>query len=153
MTGVQTCALPISSYQIPRPNLNRRERRAVRFFYEKFEEVSVEDVRAAPPQRLTPRYGVTIPAGSTFSLDEEKLHTILAQRNIANDEMPEVFASMTIDGKTEEFTNLDVSILPAEYLDEWRSLVEDQPGEAAAKLLAAMYLRRYPYERSREDGP
>lgn len=148
-----TPATRFSSYQVPRPNLNRRERRAVRFFYEKFEEVSVEDARATPPQRLTPRYGVTIPEGSTFSLDEKKLRTILAQGKIADDEIPEEFASLTIDEKTEEFTNLDVSTLPIEYLDEWRSLVEEQPGEAAAKLIGVMYLRRYPYEPSTEDDP
>lgn len=62
-----------------------------------------------------------------------------------------VFASLNIEGKSEEFTNLDVSMLPAEYLDEWRSLVEEKPGEAAAKLIAAMYLRRYPYEPPAED--
>ncbi|WP_146064614.1 hypothetical protein [Billgrantia desiderata] len=146
-----TPATRFSSYQIPRPNLNRRGRRAVYFFYEKFEEVSVKDARAAPPQALAPRSYVTIPEGSTFSLDKEKLNTFLTQAGIADDEEPVAFASLNIKGKSEEFTNFDVSMLPAEYLDEWRSLVEEKPGEAAAKLIAAMYLQRYPYEPPSEN--
>lgn len=148
-----TPATRFSSYQMPRPNLNPRERRAVRFFYEKFEEVSVEDARAAPPQALIPRHYVTIPKGSTFSLDKEKLNNFLAQAGIADDEEPVVFASLNIEEKSEEFTNFDVSMLPAEHLDEWRSLVEGKPGEAAEKLIAAMYLKRYPYEPHAEDNP
>lgn len=135
-----------STYHIQEPNLNRRERRAARTFYKKFEEVSVTDARASPAHALKPRHYVKIPKGATISLDKEKLKSFLAQDDIAYTDEAVVFASLKAEDKLEKFTNIDVGMLPAKCLDEWCALVEDKPGEAAAKLIAEMYLQRYPYD-------
>lgn len=135
-----------SSYHIPRPSLNRKEAKALTAFFSMFESVSQVDGRASPSRPLTPRNSVTLPAGTVFRFDSSRVLTLLGQTTVSENEQAEVVGEITIEGIEHKFTYYEVSLLPADLIQEWKHAMPIDPMKASLPIMASLYLRRYPYE-------
>jgi hypothetical protein len=136
-----------SSYHIARNRLGRKERKVMKEFYELFERVSVVDARARSPMPLKPRRAVTIPAGTVFHLERDRLLQLTGVPDLSQEVAAEVIGTLEIEGERHEFTFFDFATLPPEVVDVWSS-TPDEEGRPKADLdlLAHLLLRRYPYE-------
>jgi len=135
-----------SSYHIPRPSLNRKEAKALSAFYSMFESVSQVDGRASPSRPLTPRNSVTLPAGTFIRFDSSRVLTLLGQTPLSENEQAEVVGEITVEGIKHKFTYYEVSLLPADLIQEWKQAMSIDPTKASFLIMASLYLRRYPYE-------
>lgn len=135
-----------SSYHIPRPSLNRKEAKALSAFYSKFESASQFDGRASPSRPLTPRNSVIFPAGAVLRFDFSRVVTLLEQATVSEREQAEVVGEITSEGMEHKFTYYEVSLLPADLIQEWKQAISIDPMKASLPIMASLYLSRYPYE-------
>jgi len=135
-----------SSYHRRRSSLNRKDTKALSAFYGMFESVSQVDVRASPSRPLTPRNRVTFPAGTVFRFEGSRVMTLLGQMDVSEHEQAEVVGVVTIKGIEHKFTFWEVSLLPDEFIQEWKQAMSVDPTQAGLPILAHLYLRRHPYE-------
>jgi hypothetical protein len=135
-----------SSLQVIREVLERRERSAATTFYGIFERASkTMDPREAPPRKLVRRNGVTLPAGTTFGLNNRSVvMRVLEGEELSPGEEYGIVGTLSFDGKEHHFSAFDVRMLPSEVTEEWRNTTAATP-EADLKLLLEMYLQRFPY--------
>ncbi|MES2407255.1 MAG: hypothetical protein V4528_08035 [Pseudomonadota bacterium] len=135
-----------SSFGIQASNLNRKSQKALRVFREISEIGNRPDTREVPPKKLIPRTLVTLPAGTTFSLDERLLVEFLKGGNSYGKKREEVIAELHFDGVKHEFTLLDFEMLIANIPTSVRKQYAASPDTARPALIIEMYIQRYPYE-------
>lgn len=143
-----TPATRISSFQIARPRLSRKDAKALSAFYDIFESASKEDERASPPRKLTPRNIVEFPAGSTFNVDHDRILMLLEKNSLTEEDHAEVIGTLTVNGKKHDFTFFEVRMLPRDVIDEWKQEMSTDLPQGYLLLLAQLYRRRYPYKES-----
>ncbi len=149
-----TAVTRFSSHHIPRTNLDRRERSAARIFYGLLESASNRrDDRETPSKELRPRRSLTIPAGTTFSLQHKLLEELLKNEKVHESDQTQIVGTLSIKGTTHEFSLFDVRLLPENTLNEWRSSHLKDLVRANTELIVRMYLGRFPYEESENDKP
>jgi len=141
-----------SSFGIPNPNLDRKSRKALRSLQEIMEIGGRPDAREIPSKKLIPRTLLTVPAGTTFSLDEHLLKEFLEGGNNYGKMGEEVITELTLDGVKHEFTFFDFEMLAAKLPSSERTNFAASPDVARAKLVLEMYMQRYPFENDRDDG-
>jgi hypothetical protein len=126
--------------------LSRKGRRAERVLRNLFESVSKGDTREIPAKKLTVRSSINVPAGTTFSLDEGLLREFLDHGEIAKKEIDQEIGWITINGKTQYFSFLDLEVTLAGTTKEWRNTLAKDPNQARFELVMGMYYERFPYE-------
>lgn len=139
-----------SSYHIPRRELDRKQRKVLGTFYEIFESVSNVDDRALPPQELTRRSAITFPAGTQFSLDEDRVARLVDQKGLPENEQAEIVGTVTLSGENYEFTAFEVLLLSPALLQDWRITVAKDAGGANLQLIARLFAARVPYKEQDE---
>jgi hypothetical protein len=147
-----TAITRFSSVGILNSRLNRKAQKALRVFQEIAEIGLFPDAREVPSEKLTPRTTMTLPAGTTFSLDEHLLKVFLEGRNDYGQMRDEVIADLTFDGVTHKFTFFDFDMLTAAITATERKQLAANPDTARIELIIRMYMQRYPYESGRDDG-
>lgn len=137
-----------SSYHIARSSLGRKERKALKEFYDLFERVSVVDARAQAPRPLKLRQAITLPAGTVFHLNRDRLLHLRRSPHRYQEAEAEVIGSLEIEGESHEFTVFEFATLPPEVVDAWSAHhgTEEVEIKSDLDLLAALFLQRYPYE-------
>ena len=115
-----TVATRFSSYHVPRPSLGRQDAKTLAAFYHTFESASKRDSRTSPGQALRPRNTVRFPAGTTFGLKGDRVTELLGKETVSEDEQAEVIGTLTLHGTEHKFTFFEVSLLPNDFIDEWR---------------------------------
>lgn len=146
-----TFATRFSTYHIARPQVGRKDARALTAFYDIFESVSREDPRSSPARKLTPRMTVNFVAGSEFSVQDERILSLLAKNPVTEMEFAETVATLTLDGKQHDFRFVEVAMLPHDLIEEWKQDLEADRARAYVSLVGRLYLRRYPYEEPTES--
>jgi hypothetical protein len=146
MRPLPALATRFSSYHIRRPSLSRKDARTLAAFYQMFEAVSKHDVRASPGRTLTLRDTWTIPAGTTFGFEDRRIMQLLEQETVSMDEQAEVIGTMSFDGIEDKFTFFEVSLLPGDFIGEWKRAMSGDLATGSQMLLASLYQGRYPYE-------
>jgi len=135
-----------SSYHIPRPDLRRKEAKALSNFYKIYEDVSQLDTRVVPSQPLQPRNSVNFPAGTYVSFNSARVMTLLGQTEVSEHEKTEIVGGVILEGKEHMFTFFEVSLLPKDLIQKWEQRISIDPAKACLPILAALYLRQHPYE-------
>jgi hypothetical protein len=139
-------ATRFSSYHVPRLGLSGTDAKMLATFYGLIESVAQPDQRASGSGHRTPRNAIAFAAGTTFSLECDRLVELLAKDKVSEDEQAEVLGTVTIDGTEHQFTFVEMSLLPARLIDEWKQQQFTDRARSSVALLAHLYLRRYPYE-------
>jgi hypothetical protein len=145
-----TVATRFSSYHVPRPSLGRQDVKTLAAFYDILESVSKHDSRTSPGRALRPRNAVRFPAGTTFGLEGDRVIELLGNKTISEDEQAEIIGTLTFNSAEQSFTFFEVTLLPNDLIDEWRREISADRAKGSLMLLAALYLRRYPYEESEQ---
>ncbi len=141
-----------SSYHIFREDLSRKSRRAVRAFCNIFESASQGDERETPSSPLTPRTSLTIPEGSTFSLEEDLLMEFLERGDVTQKkDINEEIATLTIDGKTHKFSFFEFSLVLQGISEEEKKELAKDHNNAKLSLVVEMYRQKFPYEESENN--
>ena len=141
-----TPATRFSSFHIAKQNLTTKEAKVLRSFYQAFEEASGSDRRSLAPRKFTPRNGVTIPAGSTFSVEEDHLLHLLEQNSVSDNDRATTIASLKMGEGEYVFSFFELEMLPVDAVEEWRRNRVENPGHSHAVLVAQLYLQQHPYE-------
>lgn len=143
-----------SSYHILREGLARKERRAATVFYGIFESVSKSrDERETPPEEIRIRRTVKIPAGATFSLDDDLLGELLQQGEVRDRNDNEIVGTLSMNGANYDFSFLEFKMLPESLIKDWRNILSEGHVKARLQLIMEMYLQRFPCEESECDRP
>ncbi len=137
-----------SSLQVARASMGGKDRKILKAFYDMFESVSRYDVRSLPGRALTPRETVTIPAGSTFGVEGDRVMQLLEKEAVSEDEQAEVVGTMVVNGIEYKFTFFEVCLLPSELIEEWKREIAQDRGMGSLMLVASLYKQRFPYEES-----
>jgi hypothetical protein len=146
MRPAPTPVTRFSSLHIAKESLSRKEAKALKGFYRAFEAVSSVDERAGPPQQFTPRTSVTIPAGSTFFVHEDRILQLSQRTHLSEDDQASLVASLTVGEEDYGFTFFELMTLPPDAFEEWRcARAQDRP-RAHLALVAQLYKQRLPYE-------
>jgi len=141
-----TSVTRFSSYFIFRDNIDRKGMKAVKTFQRMFESCSKDDERCLPPQKFKRKKSITVPKGSTFSIDEDLLNHYLSTGHLLEKNPNDVIAELEIHGKKEEFSYMEFQMLVATINDQERKAMSENTNNSRIHLVLEMYLQRYPYE-------
>ena len=145
-----TVSTRFSSYHVPRRSLGRKDAKALAAFYDIIESVSKRDSRSVPGQDLTPRRTITLPAGTTFGLEGDRVIELLERETVSADELAEVVGTLSYNGTEHRFTFFDIHLLPPDLINEWRREIAADQVAGSVMLLAILYHYRFPYEESEQ---
>ncbi len=135
-----------SSYIIFRDNIDRNGMKEVQAFQKMFESCSKDDERCFPSKKLKRKKTITIPKGSTFSIDEDLINHYLSTGHLPDKNPNDVIADLEINGKSEEFTFMEFQMLAASINEQERNSMAKDINNSRFYLTSKMYLQRYPCE-------
>lgn len=141
-----------SSFGIPNSNLDRKSRKALSIFEEITAIGNRPDDREDPAEKLVRRTSVTLPAGTTFDLDEQLLGEFLKGGKDYGKMDEDVIAGLAFDGVKHEFTFFEFEMMTANIPISKRKQFAASPDTARLELIIKMYMQRYPYENSEDGG-
>jgi hypothetical protein len=142
-----TTATRFSSFGIPTSNLDRRARQALGVFEAIITTIGNRpDAREVPSEKLIRRTSVSIPAGTTFEIDEHLFEEFLKGSDEYGRTSEEVIARLALNGVEHEFTLLDFEILTVNIPTSKRQRLASNPDTARLELIMELYIQRYPFE-------
>lgn len=135
-----------SSYFIFRNTRNGSGIKAVKTFQKMFARCSVGDERGSAPKKLKRKRSITLPKGSTISMDEELLNNYLSTGKLPDRSPGDIVAELEIHGTKEEFLFRELQMLAASTSDHEREIISKDNQNSKFNLVLELYLQRYPYE-------
>lgn len=135
-----------STLAIENPNLDRKSQKATRIFEGIATIGNRPDPREVPPEKLVRRTQVTLPAGTSFRIDEHLLEEFLKGGSDYGKMSEDVIAGLAFDGVIHEFTFFDFEMLAAKIPASMRQRLGASPDTARLELIMEMYMQRYPFE-------
>lgn len=146
ITYPPTSITRFSSYFIFRDNLDRKGAKAVKTFQRMFDSCSKDDARCTPSKKLTRKKSLTVPKGTTFSIDEDLLKKYLLTGQLPDRSPHDVIAELEMNGKNEEFSFMEFQMLTATINDDARKTMLKNKNNSKAHFVFELYLQRHPYE-------
>ena len=146
ITYPPTSITRFSSYFLFSNSIDRRGKKAIETFQKMFESCSVGDERGLAPQELKRKRSITVPKGSTISMDEELLGRYLSTGKLPDKSPNDVVAELKIHEKKEEFYFKELQLLAANTNDHERKAMSEDTENSKFHLVFELYLQRYPYE-------
>lgn len=148
-----TTTTRFSSYHIQSPGNARKALSAINVLRNISEIANKRDERETPPQTLTPRTTFTFPTGTEFlTVNDDLLSDLLERGQITGMEKGYVVAELTLNGFKHEFNLQALEMFVASTSKSEMLRLAKKTKEARIELIAAMYMRRYPYENSAIAG-
>ncbi|AMP13406.1 hypothetical protein [Collimonas pratensis] len=141
-----TTTTRFSSYGVINPYLGRKSQKALADFQAIAAVGDRPDAREIPSQKLVPRTSIALPAGTTFSLDENLLKVFFEGGNNYGKTADEVIAHLFFDDTDHKFTFFEFELLAAKIPFEKRKKLAENPNTTRAELVIEMYIQKYPYE-------
>ncbi|MBD9463923.1 hypothetical protein [Pseudomonas sp. Pdm06] len=136
-----------SSYSIHNKKLDRKSSSAIREFYNISQAGSISDDREIPSKQLKHRKFIDVPAGSSYSLEQDLITKILSGTTTQNFVPETIVASLKMDDIIHEFTVSDLNTVMRRLApDRVRKFAENESPNRI-ELILEMFARRYPYEK------
>lgn len=147
-----TATTRFSSFRTQNSNLDRKSRKALRIFDGITAIGNRPDDREDPAEKLVRRTRVTLPAGTSFGIDEHLLEEFLKGGSDYGKMSEDVIAGLAFDGVNHEFTFFDFEMLAANIPTSMRQRLVASPDTARLELIMEMYMQRYPFENAGNAG-
>lgn len=125
---------------------SRKENRARKEFQRIFEAVSIFDARSNPAKTLRRRTSITVPAGTTFFVDEEIFLKAINGGDLDGEANDKEFAKIEINGREHIYYVADLLRALPLIENELRDTLEADPMRSRTNLVLRMHLNRHPYD-------
>lgn len=137
-----------SSCSIRNQKLNRKSRSAIGEFYIISQAGRLVDEREIASEQIKCRASIDVPAGTTFSLEQELITKILSNSAGQYCDSESIVASMVMNDVTHEFTVMELMMVLKKFSpDRLHQLALTQSPDRI-ELILKMFIQRYPYDNS-----
>lgn len=141
-----------SNYFIQSGRIDRETQKALKEIRSIHKVSDHQDEREIPPQPLTLRSTLNVPAGTQYWFDDDLLREFLEGGRVTGKKQEDLIAKFIFNDIKHEFSFFEFEMLVARIPLYSRNRMAENVSHARAELVLELYMQRYPYENIETGG-